>query len=212
MPESIATRKGDEGETSLYCGDRVSKNYPRIEALGSLDELNSMLGISRSMAYAGKFNSIGFKVSQLVLAIQIKLFSVGSTIASSEDNLQNVKEKITAEDLEKLDSLVSFFEKTYPMPKGFIIPGGQPRYDYEKAYPLPSFLDVARALARKLERNIITVKSQMFKPSNSDFEIMIKWVNRLSDVLWLVARMVEMPQGKSLELADVSTKNLDYGF
>lgn len=212
MQESIATRKGDDGETSLYCGDRVFKNHPRIEALGALDELSSILGISRSMAYADKFNSTGFKMAQLVLAIQIKLFSVGSTIACSEDSLQNIKEKITNEDLEKLDSLISFFEKTYPMPKGFIVPGGRPRYDYEKSYPFPSFLDVARALARKLERNIITVKSQMLNPSNPDFDIMIRWVNRLSDVLWLMARTVEIPQGKSLEFADVSMKNLDYGF
>lgn len=203
--------KKNEGKTSLYCGECVGKNNPRIEALGSLDELTSMLGVFRGIAYSGNFNAISYKVSKLILDIQIRLFTVGTEISTGEHSLPDILNKISKEDVFGLEKLIEQFEKTFPIPKGFIIPGGRHETGHLE-FHIPSFLDVCRAITRRLERDVISVRSQMIEPANEDFSIMIEWINKLSDVLWLLARIVEIPQGKSLELADIKNQKIDYTF
>lgn len=200
-----------EGQTSLYCGEFVGKNNPRIEALGSLDELTSMLGVFRGLTYFANFNEISYKASKLILEIQKRLFVVGTEISTGETSLFEIQNKISKEDISGLEKLIEHFRKTFAIPNGFIIPGGRHETSPNHSH-LPSFLDVCRALTRRLERDVISVRAQMVCPTNEDFSIMIEWINKLSDVLWLLARIVEIPQGRSLELVDVKNAKIEYIF
>lgn len=200
------TAEKKEGDTSLYCGERVCKNNPRIEALGSLDELSSMLGVFRGATYSGNFGEICFKISKLVLGIQIKLFTVGTELAAGEEELSSVKDKISISDIEDLEKINSYFRNVFRLPNGFIIPGGRHEVCHNSKH-IPPFLDLSRALTRRLERDLVSVRSQMIEPANKDFSVLIEWINELSDVLWVLARVVEIPQGKSLELTDVSNSS-----
>lgn len=197
---SISTRTGDGGTT--YCGETVLKNHPRIEALGCLDELCSMLGVSRVIVGWNNLELCdGNKVYKLLLAIQTRLFAAGKILVAPII----IGDKISQKDIDELDRLVSLFEKEYDIPNGFIIPGGEGLKITQPA----SFIDVSRSICRRLERNIISVKCEMSEKMN-DLDILIKWVNRLSDVLWLLARIIE--DSSYLLYTDFSSKKLDYGF
>lgn len=199
---SISTRTGDGGTT--YCGETVFKNHPRIEALGCLDELGSMLGVSRSIVGWNHFEPCdGNKIYKLLLAIQTRLFAAGAILVAPIAT----GDKISQKDIDELDRLISLFEKEYDIPNGFIIPGGEGLKITQHA----SFIDVSRSICRRLERNVISVKCEMSEKSH-DLDILIKWVNRLSDVLWLLARVIESEQNSYLLYTDFSAKKLDYGF
>ena len=208
--QSIFTKTGDGGTT--YCGEIVFKNHPKIEALGCLDELGSMLGIARNfVGWSYLEPSDGNKVYKLLLAIQTRLFAAGSMIACPETS----KDIITQKDIYELDRLISLFEKEKDIPNGFVVQGGE----CLKHTRHVSFIDMSRSICRRFERNLMSVKCELDSlsdfdkksPDLEDLDILLKWTNRLSDVLWLLARFIESEQNSYL-LYTGPKKKLDYGF
>ena len=173
---SIATKTGDEGETSLMYGRRVSKTHPRVEAYGGVDELNSALGIARAAA------SDAFLTEQ-ILAIQKDLVIVmGELATASEDTDRYLKDgfqQTAAAMTDRLTSLVHELEKGRTF-KHWANPGNTKE---------SAALDLARTICRRAERGVAAI----MKDSNFNREI-VRYLNRLSDACWLLARYAEGPE------------------
>ena len=172
---SIATKTGDDGTTGLIYGHRVPKNHPRVEAFGTLDELNSALGLARATA-TEKF------VGDNLLWIQKSLVDVmGEVGVLPEDMPRYVKggfTLVTPELTAKLDALVKEIEAQNISFKGWATPG---------ATQNSAALDLARSICRRAERRVYDLQSA---GELKNGEILI-FLNRLSDLLWLFARWVE---------------------
>jgi cob(I)alamin adenosyltransferase len=171
----ITTKKGDKGFTSLLGGKRVPKYHLRPDAYGTLDELNSFLGMARAVSEDGM-------VRGMLLTIQNHLFIIGSELALPARNRNLLKGEITRREVDWLTQLSTDFEASLqPEPK-FII--------YGETY-VSSVLDVARAVSRRAERRVALMKAQkMLLNSN-----LLEYLNRLSDVLYLLARYEEKRAG-----------------
>jgi cob(I)alamin adenosyltransferase len=176
---SIATKTGDGGTTGLIYGRRVPKNHPRVEACGSLDELNSALGVARAGA-GEEF------VRENLLWIQKSLVDVmGEVGVLTEDLPRYIKDgyaRVTPELTAKLDRLVAEIEAQKVSFKGWATPG---------ATPGAAALDLARSICRRAERRVYDLQAAGELPNA---EILI-FLNRLSDLLWLFARWVETKAG-----------------
>ncbi len=171
----IYTKTGDQGTTSLYGGTRVSKDHIRIDAYGTLDELNSWLGLIR--------DTIPLQEDQeTILAIQQDLFYIGSELALDPNKkvLTNGKNRLkTSIEISRINFLekkIDQYEETLPSLTHFILPGG---------YPTTSQIHIARTICRKAER--ITVA--LSKIEEVRLEI-IQYLNRLSDYLFTLARKI----------------------
>lgn len=163
---SISTKKGDKGQTSLWSGERVNKDNIRVESYGTIDELNSHLGEAKHYVKS-------VRIKNIIIDIQNDLFKVAGTLASKEKLYVSPIEK---KDVDKLNGIVESLESKMNL-KGFVIPGNT----------LSSAkIDVCRTISRRAERRIITLSNN----ENVDLELR-KYVNRLSDVLFLLARYEE---------------------
>jgi ATP:cob(I)alamin adenosyltransferase len=172
----ITTKKGDKGFTSLLGGRRVPKFHLRPEAYGTLDELNSFLGVARAV-------SKDRMVKETLLTIQNHLFIIGSELALYGKDRTLLKREVTRKEVDWLTRLSTDFEASIqPEPK-FII--------YGETF-ISSILDVARAVSRRAERKVAEMKSKRMLASPS----ILEYLNRLSDVLYLLARYEENKAGK----------------
>jgi cob(I)alamin adenosyltransferase len=171
----ITTKKGDKGFTSLLGGRRVPKFHLRPETYGTLDELNSFLGMARAV-------SKDRMVEETLLTIQNHLYLIGSELALSGRDRRLLKRELAQKEVGWLTGLSTDFEASLmPEPK-FII--------YGETF-ISSILDVARAVSRRAERRVAEMKS---KRMLSNPEI-LEYLNRLSDVLYLLARYEEKKAG-----------------
>ena len=162
----VYTKKGDGGETSLIGGVKVSKSNIRIHAYGTVDELNSYLGIIRSSL--GKESLI-----EVIAEIQDRLFTVGSLLASHPISKMIVPD-VFEKDIELLENQIDEMNTILPELKSFILPGGN---------ILESQCHVARCICRRAERWSVQLASE------EEIEpIIIKYLNRLSDYLFVLAR------------------------
>jgi cob(I)alamin adenosyltransferase len=182
---SIATKTGDAGTTGLMYNRRVSKCHPRVEAYGSVDELNTAMGMARATAGDGP-------VPGKLLAIQRDLVLLMGELATGEDDLARYEkdgfQRVTPEMTGRLDALVKELEAQNISFKGWATPG---------SCLSSATLDNARTACRRAERRVCSlVESGQLH----NHEIMI-FLNRLSDVLWLLARWVET---KLADHADVT--------
>ncbi|MFA6281103.1 MAG: cob(I)yrinic acid a,c-diamide adenosyltransferase [Candidatus Omnitrophota bacterium] len=169
---SITTKKGDCGETSLLGAKRVLKDDIRIDACGVLDELCSFLGLSRSSIYKKK-------IKKIIEEIQCDLFLIGSEIVTEQVSLGKLKKRINKTHVLGLEKIISICEKNSKLKKQcFSIPGEN---------LVSSFLDISRTIARRLERKVVTLKRKKLI-HNSDI---LAYLNRLSDLLYLFARLHE---------------------
>jgi len=172
---SIATRTGDDGTTGLMYNRRVSKCHPRVEAYGSVDELNAALGVARATAEQ-EF------VRRHLLATQEDLVILMGELATLPDDLERyVKDGfklVTAELTTKLDALVKEIEAQNVSFKGWATPG---------ATAASAALDVARTTCRRAERRVCALR-EAGQLGNDEIGV---YLNRLSDALWLLARWVE---------------------
>lgn len=163
----LYTKTGDKGKTSLYDGTRVDKDDIRVDSYGTLDELNSYIGLCT--LYAENADK------KILKEIQIKLFSVSGELATKEEGAY--KNSISEEDVLKLEHLIDrYVDKTDDV-DAFIVPGTS---------LLSANLHIARTICRRAERNIITLnRTAEINPS------LLKYVNRLSDLLYAIARFNE---------------------
>ena len=166
----IYTRKGDDGTTGLLGGVRVAKHHARIEAYGNVDELNSYLGLLRDLLADSPH-------SQMILAIQDRLFTIGSHLAldpSHEGKMQ--LPQLHSEEVATLEKAMDDMdEKLQPM-KNFVLPGG---------HPTVSHVHIARCICRRAERSIVFLNEQSaLEP------LILEYMNRLSDYLFTLSRMI----------------------
>tara|TARA_Y100001970_G_scaffold290328_1_gene423726 strand:- start:32 stop:601 length:570 start_codon:yes stop_codon:yes gene_type:complete len=167
--DKIYTRGGDKGKTSLGDGKRVYKNSIRIDAFGTVDETNSILGIA--------IISLKSPLKEMIFRIQNDLFDLGADLCVPEnDSLDYEPLRITQIQVDRLENEIDEMNSNLNPLQSFILPGGT----MESAY-----LHLARTVARKAERLIISLsKKEKINP------IAIKYINRLSDHLFVIARLV----------------------
>lgn len=177
----IYTKTGDSGTTSLIGGTRVKKDHLRIECYGTLDELNSFLGLLRDQ----KVDSITLAA---ILQIQSKLFTIGAFLATdpAKSSLKNGKNRtginpITDEDLLFLENQIDSMSLELPVMTHFILPGG---------HQTVSFCHLARCVCRRAERLIVALNE-----IEAVDAINIKYLNRLSDYLFVLARKLTQDLG-----------------
>ena len=164
----IYTKTGDKGSTSLFDNKRVSKDDIRVESYGTIDELGSFMGLAK--------NYVDDKeMYELIENIQNKLFTVATNLAT-EDN-EKVKYHILEKDIDDLEKIIDLYMGRLNNPTGFIVPGSGKKSAY---------LHVSRTVCRRAERRIITLSN------HAEIDpLVIKYVNRLSDCLYAMARYSE---------------------
>jgi cob(I)alamin adenosyltransferase len=170
----IYTKTGDDGTTGLFGGTRVPKHHIRIESYGTLDELNSWVGLIRDQ-------QIDISIKQVLIKIQEKLFTVGALLAidPKKEKLKSGKDRlniprIEEEDIKVLESEIDFMEQDLPPMTHFILPGGNTTVSY---------CHITRTICRRAERLVSQLND--FEPVDS---ILLSYINRLSDYLFVLAR------------------------
>lgn len=164
----IYTRTGDYGETGLIGGKRVSKDSPSIQAVGSLDELNALIGLARS-------HPLPARVDKVLQLAQNDLFAIGADVASP-DGAKRSSRQIGDKAVRALEQEIDFFEESLQPLKRFILPGGS---------PAGATLHLVRAVARRTERCCVALSGiKGLNPS------ILCYLNRLSDLCFVVARYV----------------------
>jgi len=173
----IYTKTGDKGKTSLFSGERVSKAASRVEAYGDVDELNSVLG-----ALASCLSEDNPEACKAVEKVQRDLFCVGGRLATTPDSpafedLPELDEGAT----KRLETEIDRMEKTLPLLKGFILPGG---------HPSACSAHVARTVCRRAERHVVAMleTTEVGPPEGERLTRMGTYLNRLSDYLFVLAR------------------------
>lgn len=176
MKIKIYTKTGDKGETSLFTGERVLKNHQYIEALGDVDECNSLIGAA--IALFPKESSLNTTKDQLVI-IQHALFDVGAALATPRKSAVEAKLKKTRFDYEEIDLLekwIDRMEEQLPKLTHFILQGG---------HPAGAMLHVSRSVCRRAERVVVPLNKQ----GDVSDQVLI-YLNRLSDYLFVASRFI----------------------
>ena len=167
----IYTKKGDTGETSLIGGKRVPKNDIRIESYGTVDELNSWVGLLRDQ-------DIKEEHREELIEIQDRLFTIGSTLATSPEGTKMELPQLISEDITFLEKAIDKMNEVLPEMKSFVLPGGN---------TVVSYCHITRCVCRRAERLTVALNDQ-----NEHFKKVIQYLNRLSDYLFVLARKITM--------------------
>jgi len=166
----IYTRTGDAGSTGLASGARVSKSDPRVEAYGSVDELNAVIGVAR--LHAGQND----RLDAMLGRIQNELFDLGADLATPHDPPPKWEAlRIVASQVERLEAEIDWMNESLKALDSFILPGGS---------PLSSYLHLARTVARRAERDAI----RLVEGGAAVTPEAMRYLNRLSDHLFVAAR------------------------
>ncbi|HEX5708179.1 MAG TPA: cob(I)yrinic acid a,c-diamide adenosyltransferase [Pyrinomonadaceae bacterium] len=179
---SIATKQGDGGATGLIGGVRVSKADLRVEAYGTIDELVSAMGFARAICDDAEVN-------ELTKTIQRELFTVAGAVANPASGEAEPSTYVTREMVEALTGHVNRLEQTEGMLADWSLPG---EHAAAAAY------DVARCVCRRAERSVVRIT----EAGGEAGEHVVPYLNRLSDLLWLVGRLLELRAGLSARLRD----------
>ncbi len=171
MPQKIYTKTGDKGKTSLIGGTKVLKSDLRIEAYGTVDELNSLIGLVTDYCPDER--------SKVILKeIQDRLFTIGSSLACDPNKETKLHiPDLNESDITLLEKEMDLMNKSLPEMKHFILPGG---------HPAVSFTHVARCVCRRAERWCVNLQSS----GETVAPLIIKYLNRLSDYLFVLARFI----------------------
>jgi cob(I)alamin adenosyltransferase len=170
----IYTKTGDEGKTSLFGGTRVAKDANRIEAYGAVDELNSQIGVARSLKPPGE-------IDRILDEIQHDLFVLGSDLATPELKQRKRIEVIEARHVEKLERTIDRLDAMLEPLKNFVLPGGS---------RIGAELHLARTICRRAERGIVN----LLRKGDIGTTPFV-YLNRLSDLLFVMARYVNKLAG-----------------
>ncbi|MCL1821195.1 MAG: cob(I)yrinic acid a,c-diamide adenosyltransferase [Prolixibacteraceae bacterium] len=175
MSAKIYTKTGDKGETGLVGGNRILKSDIRLDAYGTVDELNAHIGLLMNM-------NADDSVNQLLLKVQNALFVVGSKLASDEKGkVYTAKLVFSQKDIDTLEEAIDAYDRELPPLKNFVLPGGS---------ALVSQCHVARAVCRRAERSVVRLNE------TADVEpLIIQYLNRLSDYLFVLSRKLAKNQG-----------------
>ncbi len=169
----IYTKGGDKGETSLVGGKRVSKDHDKIEAYGTVDELNAWIGVlSDASENASR--------REILKEIQDRLFTVGAELASEPEQNRKKLPELFESDIALLEEQMDRYTEEIPPLRAFVLPGG---------HPVVSWAHVARTVARRAERQVIRLSRS--EPVNP---LIVKYLNRLSDYLFVLSRKVTREQ------------------
>lgn len=163
----IYTKKGDTGSTGLIGGTRILKSSLRIEAYGTIDELNSYIGLIRDLSHDENTN-------EQLLEIQDRLFTIGSHLASDPINSKMELPEISISDVENLEVWIDEIDAQLEPMRFFVLPGG---------HPTVSHTHIARCICRRAERIVVDLNQS--EPVN---EIITKYLNRLSDYIFILSR------------------------
>lgn len=177
----IYTKTGDQGITSLLGGVRVPKSDLRIDAYGTIDELNSYLGLLRDQ-------EVNAHRSALLKEIQDRLFTIGADLATVPGKDKVKKPDLHLEDVERLENEMDDMDAQLPMLTAFILPGG---------HAAVSFCHLARTICRRAERIVVELASE-----EQVSELVIQYLNRLSDFLFVLGRKM----AQELQIEEVTWK------
>lgn len=172
---SIATRTGDDGTTALMFGRRVSKTHPRVEAYGTVDELNVFLGVARA-------NLTEEWLRTELEQTQRELIGLMGELAVAPEDANRYQEagfkKLEAVALQRLDSGIARMEKGLPKPEGWVLPGQNAS---------GAQMEMARVACRRAERQVVRLREN----GEMVADLVLSYLNRLADFLWLAARWAE---------------------
>ena len=171
----IYTKTGDHGETGLFDGTRVSKADARVDAYGEVDEVNAAIGLARA-------HCTDAEIAGLLEVLQRDLHAVGAVLADPRHHIAGrvTKAAMTDEDTQRIEALIDRYERDLPPLRRFIIAGGS---------PVAAALHLARTICRRAERRIVALN---LEPSD---EPVLVYMNRLSDLLFVLARVVNHRAG-----------------
>lgn len=175
----IYTRTGDAGETGLFGGGRVPKAHPRVAAYGDVDELNSALGVVRATAPVELFDD-------LLAGIQRDLFAIGGHLATPDPEKVRkalARAQLSADRVAELEAVMDAADEELPPLRKFVLPGGTPK---------AAHLHVARTACRRAERSVVALAGE--EPVH---ELFLVYLNRLSDLLFTLARLANFRAGVS---------------
>lgn len=170
----IYTRAGDDGTTGLLGPGRHPKHDPRVEAYGTLDELNAVLGVVRTQDAQGWFEPE-------LAAIQAALFQVGAELATSDATMLQKLSRVAEDDVTALERIIDRLDSELPALTRFVLPGGS---------PLAAHLHLARTVCRRAERRVTALAERdAVEPR------MVRYLNRLADLLFVMARVANLRAG-----------------
>jgi len=188
----VATGRGDDGTTGLlFGGDRISKDDPRTEAYGTIDEAVAALGLARAeLAIDAKHGTLPHAIARLpevILRIQRELFVAGAELATAPgaaDRQRPGETRVTAAMVAGLDELLDETEASVMLPNEFVVPGET---------RLSAALELARTIVRRAERRAVAVRRT--EPLSDDQ--LVPYLNRLADLLWILARAAEQGEARA---------------
>lgn len=179
----VYTRTGDKGNTALVGGKRVPKDSPRIESYGTIDELNSIVGLARAFNAEKVDEGEAYRYLDEVLAkIQDELFDLGSELATPEDAAYEGMYRVGASEVKRIEETIDHCQKDLAPLKSFILPGGG---------KVGAFLHQCRTVCRRAEREILRLMRD-----EQLGEWPVKYVNRLSDLFFVLARWIAKQSGE----------------
>jgi cob(I)alamin adenosyltransferase len=176
-PPKIYTRTGDTGETSLFDGTRVAKSDARVDAYGDVDELNACVGLIRAEA-------VDADIDDMLRQIQRDLFALGATLADPSHKIAARVDKaaVTSADVARLEAWIDDLERTVPPLRRFVLAGGG---------RAGALLHFSRTVCRRAERQIVSLGQAVVD------SVVLTYINRLSDLLFVMARVVNKRSGMS---------------
>lgn len=179
----VYTRTGDRGETSLVGGKRVPKDSPRIDAYGTIDELNSIIGLARVFneenLEAGEAHHF---LDEVLCKIQDQLFDLGSELATPPESFQQGMFRISQTEIKNIEKLIDKCQENLQPLESFILPGGG---------RVGAYLHQCRTVCRRAEREILRLSRQ-----ETISEWPLKYVNRLSDLFFVLSRWISKETGE----------------
>ncbi|MBZ5586278.1 MAG: cob(I)yrinic acid a,c-diamide adenosyltransferase [Acidobacteriia bacterium] len=172
----VYTRRGDAGETGLAGGQRVPKDAPRIEAYGTVDELNSFIGVARATLDEIGAAELG-SLAAILLRVQHELFNLGSALATLPQDIHPKQARVTGAEVAQLEREMDRMNRDLPPLRSFVLPGGS---------RLNAELHVCRTVCRRAERACVTLaRAEQAAPPEA-----VRYLNRLGDALFVWSRWV----------------------
>ncbi|MBX3024919.1 cob(I)yrinic acid a,c-diamide adenosyltransferase [bacterium] len=191
----VYTRTGDAGTTALVGGERVAKDSRRVECYGELDELNAILGLARSFNAQGDATPARRRLDDILTRLQNELFDLGSELATPPEAEYEGMFTVGADDVRALERIMDACQRDLEPLRSFVLPGGG---------PVSAVLHHARTVCRRAERQIIRLARE--EPIGAQ---VIPYVNRLSDLLFVLSRWIGKQNGEAEYLWQRGLRNRD---